>query len=265
MKITALVENRTSCELGAEHGLSIYIEAGHHKILFDLGPGHLLFENAAKRQIPLDAVDTVVISHGHDDHGGALGEFLQVNHKAKVYLQRAAFEPHYNIKDGKRLYCGLDVSLMNHPQVVLLDGDHIIDEELQLFTVPDHSRCWSPMNGVLYAGDVPDDFRHEHHLIITENGKNYLVMGCGHTGIVNILTRAKEFHPVLTVGGFHLMNPDTGETVSDSLLDEIAGEMAAYPEMRFYTCHCTGYPVYQYLAKKLPNLSYLSCGDVIEA
>ena len=38
MKITALVEN-TSCDanFGAEHGLSLYIETGSKKILFDMG------------------------------------------------------------------------------------------------------------------------------------------------------------------------------------------------------------------------------------
>ena len=36
MKITALVENRSNCELKAVHGLSLYIETERHRLLFTL-------------------------------------------------------------------------------------------------------------------------------------------------------------------------------------------------------------------------------------
>ena len=71
MKITALVENKSSCELAAVHGLSLYIETDRHKLLFDLGPDDTLLKNAQKRDIDLRQADTVVLSHGHSDHGGA--------------------------------------------------------------------------------------------------------------------------------------------------------------------------------------------------
>ena len=73
MKITALVENQSNCDLKPTHGLSLYIETKKHKLLFDLGPDRILFENARKKGIRLEEVDTAVISHGHMDHGGALG------------------------------------------------------------------------------------------------------------------------------------------------------------------------------------------------
>ena len=88
MRITALVENRSDCGLIPVHGLSLYIETERHKLLFDLGPDDTLLKNAEKRGIDLGEVDTVVISHGHYDHGGALAAFLQVNQMAKVYVQR---------------------------------------------------------------------------------------------------------------------------------------------------------------------------------
>lgn len=43
--------------------------------MFDLGPDKTLFENAVKRNIDISKVDTVIISHGHIDHGGALKVF----------------------------------------------------------------------------------------------------------------------------------------------------------------------------------------------
>lgn len=75
MIITSLVENTSHSEMKAKHGLSLYIETKRHKILFDLGPNRTLFDNAAKRNIDLSPIDTVIISHGHMDHGGALAQF----------------------------------------------------------------------------------------------------------------------------------------------------------------------------------------------
>ena len=71
MKITALVENRTNTGMKTAHGLALFIETGKHKLLFDLGPDETLFENAKRKGVDLSAVDTVIISHGHRDHGGA--------------------------------------------------------------------------------------------------------------------------------------------------------------------------------------------------
>ena len=82
MKITALVENTSDCGLKAVHGLSFYIETRLHRLLFDLGPDGTLFHNAARLGIDLAAVDTVVLSHGHYDHGGALKRFLALNSSA---------------------------------------------------------------------------------------------------------------------------------------------------------------------------------------
>ena len=95
MKITALVENTTNQGWRTVHGLSLYIETPGHKILFDVGPDDTLFANAERAGVDLAAVDTAIISHGHSDHGGALAAFLEVNRRAKVYIQRSAFDMHY--------------------------------------------------------------------------------------------------------------------------------------------------------------------------
>jgi len=91
-----LVENTAiSSEYGCKHGLCIYIETPNHKILFDLGPNKLFVENALKMNVDISDIDTVIISHGHKDHGGALKYFLEQNKKAKIYIRKEAFEPHY--------------------------------------------------------------------------------------------------------------------------------------------------------------------------
>ena len=262
MKITALVENTSQSELKAWHGLSLYIETRRHKLLFDVGPDGILFHNAGRLGIDLAEIDTVIISHGHTDHGGALGRFLKLNPRARVYIQRKAFESHSYKALFLKLPVGLDKALASHPQITLLDGDYQIDEELSLFTVTETSGCRSPLNDILYDPRGRDDFSHEQDLLIMENG-SALIMGCGHAGVVNIMDRVKSHPPEVCVGGFHLYDPATRKTAPEALLNEIALALKSYKDTRFYTCHCTGEKVFQHLKRQIPNLNYLSCGETI--
>ncbi|WP_206457844.1 MBL fold metallo-hydrolase [Anaerovorax sp. IOR16] len=263
MKITVLVENHTKCELKAKHGLSLYIETKKHKILFDLGSDDTLFENAKIRGIDLSKVDTVIVSHGHIDHGGAINRFLQINSTAKIFVQRKAFEPHYSKIFFMKINVGIDSKLETHPQIILINGDYQIDEELNLFTVSQTDKCYSTVNDTLYDRDGKDKFSHEQSLIITEN-QTALIMGCGHAGIVNIMNKANIYQPLICVGGYHLINPITKKTVSTTLLNAIVQELQIYTQTRFYTCHCTGIEAFQYLSQQIPNMFYLSCGQEIE-
>lgn len=263
MVITSLVENTTKSELKAKHGLSLYIETKSHRILFDLGPDETLFENAEKKKIDITSVDTVIISHGHYDHGGALGKFLKINSLADIYVQRKAFEPHYSKKRFLKIPIGIDQKWKAHRQIALLDGDYKIDEELSLFTVDKAEQCYSSANDVLYDKNGRDTFSHEQNLIITED-QTAVVMGCGHAGVVNIMEKAEYSKPCVCIGGFHLFNPIMKTTVSNDLLDDIAGRLQKYKDTQFYTCHCTGKEAYQYLAQKMENLHYMACGDRLE-
>jgi len=58
MKITTLLENKTTCDaLRCEHGLSLYIETAKHKILFDSGASDAFWENAKALGIDLAQAD----------------------------------------------------------------------------------------------------------------------------------------------------------------------------------------------------------------
>ena len=116
MKITVLAENTAvSNDFGAEHGLSLLIESDGKKILFDMGQTDLFASNASLLGINLSDVDIAVLSHGHYDHGGGLKKFLEANTKAPVYINKHAFEPHYN---GAEKYIGLDTSLSRNPRLI---------------------------------------------------------------------------------------------------------------------------------------------------
>lgn len=260
MRIVALVENTTSTNLKPIHGLSFYIETKNHKILFDLGPdNNVVFENAKIKNIDLTKVDTVIISHGHYDHGGGLKRFLQENKTAKVYIQKIAFENYYSMVLCFKKYIGLDKTLINNPNLVLLDGDYKIDDELLLFVTKTEDRFKSEANGTLLSSDGQDTFKHEQSLIISEN-KKVLLMGCGHSGVINILENMND-KPDYCIGGFHIYNPVSMKTVSDKQLNQLSEDLNEYDGVEFYTCHCTGKKAFDYLSGKHRNIKYIACGD----
>ncbi len=262
-KIISLVENTTQCGCRTAHGLSLYIETPRHRVLFDVGKDDTFLENANHLGIDIESVDIVIISHGHYDHGGALPLFLERNHEAKIYIQRQAFAPHFSHRPTGIGYIGLDTTLMDNPRVVLLDGDYTIDDELQLFKVTESSECRSGANSTLYEGDHPDSFEHEQNLIICDT-EPILIMGCGHNGIVNIMNRAEALSPKHCIGGFHLTNPSAQKDEPQALIDQIIERLQRYSDVEFYTCHCTGVNIYEYMRSKMPNIQYLACGDKLK-
>ena len=54
------------------HGLSLWIEADHYRVLFDTAQGATAMDNARALGLEPAEVDAVAISHGHDDHTGGL-------------------------------------------------------------------------------------------------------------------------------------------------------------------------------------------------
>ena len=76
LRITALMENSPSGNkaLINEHGLSLMIDDGIHRILFDCGAGSHFIYNAHRLGIDLDNLDAVVISHSHYDHVGGIDD-----------------------------------------------------------------------------------------------------------------------------------------------------------------------------------------------
>lgn len=70
MKLTVLVDNHTTIDhyyLG-EPGLCYYIEDEDSRFLLDTGYSDIYIENARRLGIDLSDLDTIVLSHGHNDH-----------------------------------------------------------------------------------------------------------------------------------------------------------------------------------------------------
>ena len=277
MRIVNLIENtegRSECSY--EHGLSFYIETEWHKVLLDLGQTDDSIRNAESLRVDLRAVDTVVLSHGHYDHSGGIIPFSRINDRAVIYMQKAAGGEYY-ADDGimagndRYRYIGIDKDILKLPQVRLLQGDYVIDDDLELFTIKNRTHVIPFTNKRLLVktdeGFVFDGFCHEHYLVVKENGLSVLLSGCAHNGVLSILDAYKEKYgnlPDIVISGFHLM---VKREYRENELEEvrsIAEELRTY-QTKFYTCHCTGIPAFEEMKKIMGDqLEYVHSGEEIK-
>ena len=251
VKIWMLMEN-TACREGflTEHGLSLYLETGSRRILFDMGQSDAFLSNAAGLGVNLSTVDTAILSHGHYDHGGGMEAFFRCNHHAKLYLSRYAFQPHYNRK-GK--YIGLDPALQGHPQLVFAE-DCPLGDGLSLYSCNALPRLWDadPCGLAVEENGIrlPEDFRHEQYLLVQEGDRRILISGCSHKGIVNLV---HWFRPDVLVGGFHLKDIPA----ESPEIERLARTLLQYRTV-YFTGHCTGEDQYmrlkQYMGERLHTL-----------
>ena len=276
MRIINLVENESGdsgCE--AAHGLSFYVETKNHKLLFDSSPSEVVIHNAQKLGVDLTAIDTVILSHAHYDHSGGILPFVELNPRAKIYMQQNAGGEYYAFdgEDKGFRYIGIDKKILSLPQVQFLKGDTKLDDELQVFSVDQRAYPLPSTNKRLRelcnGQYIQDEFHHEQNLLLTADGKKILFCGCAHNGILNVMeTLERKFGPTslpdLVIGGFHLMKRTEFSEADTAEITEIANRLKSY-KAHFATCHCTGLPVFNQMKEIMgEQLSYVRSGDEVK-
>jgi hypothetical protein len=66
--VTVLIDNAAADNLQSEHGVSLWLEWGDKRVLFDTGQTDMILGNARTLGIHLESTDAIVLSHGHYDH-----------------------------------------------------------------------------------------------------------------------------------------------------------------------------------------------------
>ena len=276
MKIVNLIENtegRPGCIFA--HGLSFYVKTSHHELLMDLGPSSDTLDNAKTLGIDLAAIDTVILSHGHYDHSGGIIPFTGINESAVIYMQESASGDYYaddgeNAEGDRYRYIGIDKDIAHLPQVRMINGDYVIDDELELFTIKNRTHELPFTNKRLLVkkgeGYARDEFCHEHFLVVSDEGKKILLSGCAHNGILSIMDAYIEKYgsaPDIVISGFHLMKKTDYREGQLEEIRKIAEELKKYPT-KFFTCHCTGVPAYEEMRKILGDkLAYVHSGEEV--
>lgn len=263
MIVIPLMENSSKKTYFNEKGLSLYIETGNKKIIFDMGISAGYLKNMKKLGIVLNEIDYFIISHGHKDHIGGLINILDEIEPSKVYMSPEALNNFsFNIL-GIEKNIGLTkkhLEILKKFKVNMIKNNYYqIDEGIVLF------RGDKRENSSFYnRNDKRDDFIHELQLIVEKNKELNIITGCSHFGIANIVSEINKNFPDKKIGsilgGLHtrsyLLTPWKLVSLIKFLRDS---NITSY-----YLGHCTGRIVRRILKKTLGNVHNLQIGNRIE-
>lgn len=252
MKLTVLVDNNSIIDryFLAEPALCFLLEDGQRKILFDLGYSGIFIKNANKMKLDLTSINTVVFSHGHNDHTGGL-PFLISLYIEEALEKRGFVKPelicHKNTFSTK-LIGSIDIgSLIKEEKLNLHFNMNLNNEPIwitdNLVYLGEIPRVTSfenkvPVGKVIENNILKDDYLLDDSALAYKSKDGLVIItGCSHAGICNIIDRAKAIcgeNKILDIiGGFHLLNP------SKTQLDGTIEYFSKLNLRSIYACHCT--------------------------
>ncbi len=256
MRVTTLIENRpseTDSHLVAEWGLSLHITFIGHNILFDTGSSGSFIQNAQHLSINVAAIDIVILSHHHFDHGGGIKLFFEANATARVHLGEAPDgECYMRPLPFIKKYVGLDKTILTDFPGRFITVSAPTEILPDVFVFPHISSSYPRPIGnkrlfVRSGGKlILDGFAHEIVMAIRENNKLVIFTGCSHNGILNMVdTVAREFKGIpvkAVIGGFHLLAAPPFNFIAGGKpqVEQLAKNILDYPIELTYTGHCTG-------------------------
>lgn len=251
--LTITVLSTTKAPVGeGEWGFAALVEADGQRILFDTGAKpHTVRHNAEALGLALHSIPTVVLSHHHGDHvGGLLALRRAVSERAPealatVHVAEGMWAPRRRGTKPREINDMLAI----RPAFEATGGTfvtHAAPAELApgvwvTGPVPrvHPERNWSGSRRLQAADGWGEDTLPESQALVIDTPEGLVVLsGCGHAGIVNIVTHARQrirAAPVrAAMGGFHL---------KDASAEHLAwtGERLREVELReFLGAHCTG-------------------------
>lgn len=214
MKISILTDNHAGSFTGAEHGLSYMIEYDNKRILFDTGQSDLFLENAGEMGVDMINVDTIILSHGHYDHGNGL-KFLS---DIPLLCHPGCFSNRYSRSDNR--FIGLNSSINEISERFKLSTSEtpvtITPKIFYTGSIPRITDFESKTTPFMLNDLSPDFIPDDSALVMVLPEGLFIVTGCGHSGIVNTLEHARKITGIDKLygimGGFHLKEIDDQTT-----------------------------------------------------
>jgi 7,8-dihydropterin-6-yl-methyl-4-(beta-D-ribofuranosyl)aminobenzene 5'-phosphate synthase len=251
LKITVLSTMLVGDREGfGEWGFSGLVEADGHRVLVDTGAHpETVLRNARDLKLDLSDVKEVILTHNHWDHTTGLVTLrrelmkrnpaaLSVVHVGKgIFYSRpsAAGEDNPMIAIRKE-YEATGGRVVEHDSAIeLFSGAWLTGPVPRKFP----ERNWSVSGRVATPqGLVEDTIPEDQSLVLHTPQGLVVVTGCGHAGIVNILTYASQQFPQepvsAIVGGLHLF------PASDEQLNWTADKLKEFKVANLMGAHCTG-------------------------
>ena len=251
LKITVLSTMLVGDKEGiGEWGFSALVEADGRRILVDTGARpETVLQNARELNVDLSNVHEVILTHNHSDHVGGLmtlrREMMKKNPAALsvVHVSRGIFysRPSPAGEDNSMIAIRKEYEATGGKFVEHSDGVEIFPGAWLSGPVPrkypEHN--WSVKGKVQTPNGLVEDTIPEDQSLVLNTPKGLVIVtGCGHAGIVNIMTYATASYvdaPVYgIVGGLHLFN------ASDQQVDWTADEFKQFKVSNLLGAHCTG-------------------------
>ena len=275
MKVSILTENTVYKRgFAGEHGLSLLIETEGRRFLFDTGQTRVFQRNAETLKEKLEELDGIILSHGHYDHCGGLGNWLAEERRelpCPVYINARAFEGKYtrNPQNGQIRYIGIDwkQEVCGEELRLIQEKKQEIAENVFLLSQIPYQIAFEPKPQLFYqdeAGTIPDTMADEQLLVIREEKGLYVFAGCAHPGIINCLTYVKEHFP-----GEHIYGIFAGmhlKGCSKERLKSTIQELKTVDAPLVVPMHCTGILAIAAIKEALGDTCVLAeAGKIINA
>ena len=260
--ITIVVDNSAGEGLIAEHGLAMLIEDGDSKVLFDTGQGGALANNLDLLGIDLTTIDTLVLSHGHYDHTGALDYVLARNRNMTIYCHPVVVMPRVSIHEpGKPHLIGMPSAskaafngAMMREQIRWTNSPVKLTEQVGCTGPVPRLNDFEDTGGPFFLdseGTKQDLIDDDQSIWIKTPKGLVLILGCCHAGVINTIDYVKKItgetriHAI--IGGMHLKH------ASDDRLDKTISALQQISPNLIVPCHCTGEKATKALAAAFPN------------
>jgi 7,8-dihydropterin-6-yl-methyl-4-(beta-D-ribofuranosyl)aminobenzene 5'-phosphate synthase len=265
IRFTTLSENTANYGFLAEWGLSILIEVDGRRILMDTGMSFSAAHNAQLLGIDLSTIDTIVLSHGHRDHTGGLGDILgKKQSEVRVIAHPDIWTDKYTHRESGDQYIGLPFSrpsLEGMGARFELSGEpvRITDHVMTSGEIPMSSGYETIDDNLLVRQEtqlIPDPLSDDMAMIIRTDFGLVVVLGCAHHGLINTLRHARKITGqeliYAVIGGTHLY-PASPERVALTI-----AELRDMGLQKIGVSHCTGFYASSRLAEEFPEGFFLN-------
>ena len=248
-RVTVLVDNLSlDPPLKGEFGVSFFVEAVQHRVLFDTGGGKSILSNAQLLGVSLRPLEAIILSHQDEDHTGGLKMVLEQSGPVKLFAHPGVFGTRY-WKDG---------TSPAQPFTLPLSRSQLADAGVALVET---KRPAEICPGLMVTGEiprtntfedtglrdtafldadaqVPDPILEDQAMFFKVPEGIVVILGCGHAGVVNTLdyicklTGESSIYAVM--GGTHLL------FVSPDRMQRTIQAFKRLKVQRMFLSHCTG-------------------------
>jgi 7,8-dihydropterin-6-yl-methyl-4-(beta-D-ribofuranosyl)aminobenzene 5'-phosphate synthase len=266
--------NAYKCLCCAVHGLSCLVTVHRgdvrRTVLFDTGPEDYAFErNVTRLGVDLGAVESIVLSHGHADHAGAMllalgmirgrngGRDVPFYAHPGMFMTRGVRQPNGNVRQMEDVPSLADLTDFGAAMVVrtepqsFFDGLFYVSGEIPRVTA--FERGFPGQMRRTAGGWEPDELLiDERWLAVNVAGKGLLLFSaCSHAGIVNVCRHARATFPDIPIhavmGGLHLSGPN------EAVIPDTVEGLKEFGLKTIGAGHCTGWRAMAALANAFPD------------